>query len=39
MTIERKHTNARMIQLVIHDDTVYLAGQVAQKAEALRRSL
>ena len=26
--IERKHTNARMSQIVTHNDTVYLAGQV-----------
>lgn len=27
-TIERKHTNKRMSQIVIHNNTVYLAGQV-----------
>ncbi len=32
MTIERKHTGARMSQIVIHGDTVYLAGQVAEQA-------
>ena len=32
MTIERFHTNERMSQIVIHNDTVYLAGQVASKA-------
>ncbi len=32
MTIERKHTNERMSQIVIHGDTVYLAGQVAADA-------
>jgi len=32
MTIERKHTGPRMSQLVIHDKTVYLAGQVASGA-------
>ncbi len=32
MTRERKHTNARMSQIVIHGDTVYLAGQVAVDA-------
>jgi len=32
MSIERKHTNDRMSQLVVHGDTVYLAGQVAQTA-------
>ena len=29
MNIERKHTNSRMSQSVVHGDTVYLAGQVA----------
>ncbi|MBA5979001.1 hypothetical protein CKQ80_27455 [Pseudomonas moraviensis] len=28
--IERKQTNQRMSQLVIHDNTVYLAGQVGE---------
>ena len=32
MKIERKHTNDRMSQVVIHGDTVYLAGQVALEA-------
>jgi len=32
MTIKRLHTNDRMSQVVIHGDTVYLAGQVALKA-------
>ena len=32
MSIERKHTGPRMSQIVIHGDTVYLAGQVAQGA-------
>jgi enamine deaminase RidA (YjgF/YER057c/UK114 family) len=32
MTIDRKHTGARMSQIVIHGDTVYLAGQVASDA-------
>ncbi|MCB2137614.1 MAG: RidA family protein [Rhodobacteraceae bacterium] len=32
MTIERHHTNDRMSQVVIHNDTVYLSGQVALKA-------
>ncbi len=31
MTIQRFDTNARMSQMVIHGDTVYLAGQVADK--------
>ena len=32
MTVKRSHTNDRMSQMVIHGDTVYLAGQVAQSA-------
>ncbi len=28
-TIERLHTNQRMSQTVVHNDTIYLAGQVA----------
>lgn len=32
MSIERKHVGERMSQIVIHGDTVYLAGQVAQNA-------
>jgi len=32
MSIERIHTGARMSQVVIHGDTVYLAGQVAKDA-------
>ena len=32
MTIERKQVGARMSQIVIHGDTVYLAGQVAEGA-------
>ena len=34
MSITRHHTNQRMSQLVIHGDTVYLAGQVAKDASA-----
>ena len=34
MSITRKHTNQRMSQLVIHGETVYLAGQVAKDASA-----
>ncbi|MCP4187783.1 MAG: RidA family protein [Gammaproteobacteria bacterium] len=30
MSITRKHSNQRMSQLVIHGETVYLAGQVAK---------
>ena len=33
MTIERRHIAPRMSQIVIHGDTVYLAGQVADNAE------
>ncbi|MDA1238063.1 MAG: RidA family protein [Proteobacteria bacterium] len=32
MSIKRLHTNNRMSQIVVHDNTVYLAGQVASKA-------
>tara|TARA_R110002110_G_scaffold49549_2_gene147072 strand:- start:2004 stop:2354 length:351 start_codon:yes stop_codon:yes gene_type:complete len=32
MTIERKQTATRMSQIVIHGDTIYLAGQVAKNA-------
>lgn len=32
MAIDRKHVNDRMSQIVIHGDTVYLAGQVALNA-------
>lgn len=32
MTIERRHSNARMSQIVATDTTVYLAGVVADKA-------
>lgn len=34
MSITRKHTGQRMSQIVIHGDTVYLAGQVASDANA-----
>ena len=34
MSITRHHTNQRMSQLVIHGETVYLAGQVAKDADA-----
>jgi enamine deaminase RidA (YjgF/YER057c/UK114 family) len=34
MSITRHHTNQRMSQIVIHGDTVYLAGQVASDASA-----
>ena len=29
MTIERRHVGPRMSQVVVHGDTIYLAGQVA----------
>lgn len=34
MSITRHHSNQRMSQIVIHNDTVYLAGQVANDASA-----
>jgi len=34
MTITRHHGNQRMSQIVIHGDTIYLAGQVAADASA-----
>jgi enamine deaminase RidA (YjgF/YER057c/UK114 family) len=34
MSITRHHTNQRMSQIVIHGDTIYLAGQVAADASA-----
>ncbi len=34
MSITRHHTNQRMSQIVVHGDTVYLAGQVADNANA-----
>jgi len=34
MSITRKHTGQRMSQIVIHGDTVYLAGQVAAEPSA-----
>ena len=32
MTIQRTHMSSRMSQIVIHGDTVYLAGQIASGA-------
>ena len=32
MSVTRKHTGPRMSQVVVHGNTVYLAGQVAQEA-------
>ena len=34
MSITRKHSNQRMSQLVIHGNTIYLAGQVAKDRSA-----
>lgn len=34
MSIARQKTNQRMSQIVIHDNTVYLAGQVADDSAA-----
>lgn len=34
MSITRHHSNQRMSQIVIHGDTVYLAGQVAKDPAA-----
>lgn len=34
-TIERKHGNGRMSQIVCHEQTVYLAGQVAVPGESV----
>lgn len=30
MTIERRHKGSRMSQIVVHGDTIYLAGQVGE---------
>ena len=35
MSITRKHTNQRMSQIVIHGDTVYLAGQVGTENQSV----
>lgn len=35
MTIKRHGTNARMSQIVVHGDTVYLAGQVGTASETI----
>ncbi len=34
MNITRHHTKSRMSQIVIHGDTIYLAGQVAKDSNA-----
>ena len=33
--IIRKHTGSRMSQIVIHNDTIYLAGQVGQPGDSV----
>ena len=33
MSIKRLHTNSRMSQAVVHNDTVYLAGQVGEPGQ------
>ena len=33
--IIRKHTGTRMSQIVIHNDTIYLAGQVGNRGESV----
>jgi len=38
MTVTRLHTNDRMSQVVIHNDTVYLAGQVAKGASVAEQT-
>lgn len=35
MSITRKHTGKRMSQIVIHNDTVYLAGQVGKPGTSI----
>lgn len=37
MTITRHQTNARMSQIVVHGDTVYLSGQVGTKSESIEK--
>ncbi len=43
MSIQRFHTGPRMSQMVVHNDTIYLAGQVAETptpdAEAQTREI
>lgn len=34
-TITRKHTGARMSQIVTHGDTIYLAGQVGTEGDSV----
>ena len=33
--IQRSHSNGRMSQMVVHGDTIYLAGQVAAEGESV----
>ncbi len=35
MSIKRLHTNSRMSQIVMHNNTVYLAGQVGEKGASV----
>lgn len=35
MSIIRKHTNRRMSEIVIHGDTIYLAGQVGETGKTI----
>ena len=35
MTIERRHSNQRMSQSVVHNGTVYLAGQVGKAGDSV----
>jgi enamine deaminase RidA (YjgF/YER057c/UK114 family) len=35
LTIIRKHTNRRMSEIVIHGDTIYLAGQVGETSQGI----
>lgn len=35
MTIKRHQSNARMSQIVVHGDTIYLSGQVGTKSETI----
>lgn len=37
MSVNRKHTGQRMSQIVIHNDTVYLAGQVGDPGTSVTR--
>ena len=37
MTVQRHQTNARMSQIVVHGDTIYLSGQVGTKSETIEQ--